>query len=492
MSPSVNHGRLVADGPHMTARLSLYDAHLRLIERAVGQIDLKLEPGLYRVEAALADGWDEKFIRIEAGSSTHIERYDWQPGIRADTAAPVAHEFSRTTHESHLYPARELSTHITDAHQQGNSRLFVFIRTATETATPLPLPIEGLCLVRWDRLRTPITRFQEGIQADPGSGFLAYTADLEPGPYLLACRVWDGTARPWRCQPLNLCANFETQVFIPWRDGLELAGLTLNMAYKGRGFNPSDESALAVETVLRGIYHGENLASSQQMRSLLNGKFADPWLGILAAHALLLDSKDDSRWLYDIVLRNLRDVVGLPEDFPDVAALLLRADRAAARPMDTPPMLSAGLRRAQHHDADHPETLLDGSLAESILGHLIGDSAWTAWHAGTEALSPKVKSLGHKGINEAAGVPCVDAEAVEWMEEKASQANFEAWLHSLPIADLSRTFGISRAQLERFFNDWEAGIAAPRLDSTPVMQPLVHYLRDRERYTARRAKTGRR
>lgn len=212
---------------------------------------------------------------------------------------------------------------------------------------------------------------------------MASTADLPHGPYLL---VYQPDAKTSRTQPLWLSPGFETHVFILCRERLHLDDLFLSMAYKGAGFQPDDAEALAVEVVLDGLQRGQNLASAEQMQQMLREKFNNPWLGVLAAYALLLDRSPD-RALIQIVTDNLRGMLG--PDHPDLRALALDPEQPADRALDFPPLLRAGLQRVQRHSITHQTTIPPASLTNRIYDGLLADSPWTAWRNLNEAAQPR-------------------------------------------------------------------------------------------------------
>ena len=248
-SPDVQMGHVSIIGPFMTAQLNLYDDRLRMVAQAVGKLEKDLPPGLYRIETTLLDGWQQKYIQVLAGQMTYL--YQWEEQALPNTAAPFGDRFNRSHHESQMNPASDISRENTDPDQQGDSRIFIFIRTASQGKTPLPIPLVGLTLLRWDANKTLVTDFLDHIQSSTIDGFLAYSANLPPGPYILAYLSPDGPAE-WRCQPIWLCKDFESQVFIIWRDGLQLQEFSLSMVPKGQGFYWTDDQAMAAETVLKG------------------------------------------------------------------------------------------------------------------------------------------------------------------------------------------------------------------------------------------------
>ena len=170
-------------------------------------------------------------------------------------------------------------------------------------------------------------------------------------------------ARTARYQAVWLSAGWDTQVFIPAREGPQLEDMAYFMARFSSGFNPDDGAALASENVLAGLNRGVNLASSEQMRIMLTGKFENPWLGILALHAMRLDQGTD-QYLVDIVRTN---VGSLLYGHPDLRALDLTPEVTAPQPFTFPPVLYASLKLVREHASQFPGTVEPHTLASRPL-----------------------------------------------------------------------------------------------------------------------------
>jgi hypothetical protein len=66
-------------------------------------------------------------------------------------------------------------------------------------------------------------------------------------------------------------------------------------------------------------------------------------------------------------------------DHPDVRALALTDDAPAMSPLSDPPMVSAGVKLAQHHAMVHRGTIVLDSLIDCIAGYQTMSGPWTAW-----------------------------------------------------------------------------------------------------------------
>src|SRR5262249_30989697 len=152
----------------------------------------------------------------------------------------------------HMDPAEEWSRRITwPKAPGGDSRLFLFVRTVEPKR--YPAFADGLFLLDADgRL---ITDFTEGVRKSAKDGWLAFNAHLPAGCYILLRRR---RGVRMRNQLLYLCADWETQVFVTAPRGRpSLRTITLNMANRGAGFRPDDETAVAAQAIFDSLRHVE-------------------------------------------------------------------------------------------------------------------------------------------------------------------------------------------------------------------------------------------
>jgi hypothetical protein len=173
-------------------------------------------------------------------------------------------------------------------------------------------------------------------------------------------------------------------VFIPnTPDGPAPELATVHIARVGEWVPWAEGSttAVALESVLDGLRSGRSVVPSD-LADLLDAKFVNPFLGIAAAHALLLDP-EPSIELLTTVVGNLKRLT--PKN-PDVLALAHRARKAgsAMTPEEGiawPPMMYIGYRALLRADAGMPGVIADGSRAETVAASLRVASLWTTWAA---------------------------------------------------------------------------------------------------------------
>ncbi|MFP5287692.1 MAG: hypothetical protein ACLGI9_18290, partial [Thermoanaerobaculia bacterium] len=261
-----------------------------------------------------------------------------------------------------------------------DSGLFLFV-SALDTK-PVEGFAHGLTLLRANG--EPVELDGEAVRMDRETGWMAFCAALPAGYYVLR-RHRQGL--PVRHQPVYLAKGWQTQLFVPARRSPLLREHTLNMAPVGYGFHPKEETAVAVAFVMDGLRQGGSFAGvvqTEHVNRLLEGERRNPWLGVLAAYALLRSShagfggslEQASSSLFERVLGFLESTLG---DHPDVAALRLRDGQPASAPITHPPLLLFGLQQVRRHAMRFKGTIPLNSLMDCVLDSLETNSPWTAW-----------------------------------------------------------------------------------------------------------------
>jgi hypothetical protein len=345
----------------------------------VYEAEITLPPGIYDVEVTLAGTSASELVPVSPDRITTVGHDTWE-GLSLTSAAPFTD--TSTAREWHTDPAVEWSRKSTWPEARGDSRLFLFARTLKPEK--YKHFSEGLHLL--DGGGKLLSDFSTGVEKHSQNGWLAFNADMPAGFYILK------RARPGvraRYQPIYLCARWETQVFLPAEKRPFLSTLTLNMAERGAGFNPNDETALAAQVVLDSLASDDDsaLVTSDRMSALLQGKFQNPWLGILAAYSLLRsedrvkrkERSEEATQKRSYLLDHVLGFLGQIGDHPDVRALRLNYSEPASEPFWYPPLLRAGLKRVQQHSTRYAETIPLDSLTDIVLDSLVANSPWTAW-----------------------------------------------------------------------------------------------------------------
>lgn len=435
-SPSPNRtdastlrGELRVEVPHWAAQLRVFDSMGRLtlqpdqmtVQAGPTQgghsgwlATAELIPGVYEVELSLAGQTARQLVIVRATESSrlsvqswHSTSFAWASSIPlADAASPLA---------SQRRAAEIWSREPTWTRSSGNSRLFLFVRTLTPEKDRHFF--DNLSLL--DRNERLITDFSKDVRVNKQEGWMAFTANLPAGLYLLKRQRYDQFRTKY--QPLYLCEQWETHAFLMATRRPSLQTLALSMARLGTGFRAGDETVRAAEILLDSLKRSaspDRLVTVDAVLRLLSNRVANPWLLMVAAYIIrlqqdLLTSADESPsevWsgllaAWPTLLESLATL----SDHPDVRALQLTMDAPANKPIDYPPMLYAGLRRVQQHALRFTDTIPVNSPLKRVLPRVSTTSAWTAWR---QTSQPAQAPVRHK---DAAGEADVMADAPESM-----------------------------------------------------------------------------
>ncbi|GGS25743.1 hypothetical protein GCM10010252_75950 [Streptomyces aureoverticillatus] len=393
--------------------ITVTDEAMREVAHGMGTIETTLPPGLYRIEQRFAGAVASQFA--EVGTDAFTERL---PLPRVPAPAPV--ERTATTHAPHREAALRWSREAT--HRRGAPTLMVLLRNLRRgwRLDPYALQITA-------ESGEAVDGGEDGWQFDPQQGWAAWSGHLEPGGYRLRLREPSGDGLPL-AQALWVSEGWTTLVFVSnGPHGPLPQYASVEMAPTGAGWCPADEGlSLAREAALSGLRQGIDLISDQQLIPMLDSGRVDPFLGIVGAHAMLLDRGPDLERLDEVVRRLAPHVPG----HPDVAALRTLLDGPPAQ-VASPPMLAASCRLLIRADGADPGVIKDGSVAEDVAEHLVGRGVWTTWleeerrpaaaaRGGPAVLGDSARAIGPRP-------PVADAVS-----------RVEAYVHE--IADLAGTF----------------------------------------------------
>jgi hypothetical protein len=481
---------LIVELPHPMADVQIFDALFRTVPAGrtsmststaateEAQSETPLAPGFYEVRVVLQGVSDRRPVLVRPGQTQRVRRTAWKQ-LRLTASAPLAgavpafasetrvtsNDWNPAIASAHSERAEEWSRRVTWRDGGGDSRLFLFARRPTRRTAETFAEGLALCNVR-EEIVTPI---RSGAEINPEAGWLAFTADLPPGFYVLRYGR--------RCVPTFLTKGWETHVFLTIGDQLTFQTLTMHMARHGTGFVANDEVAVATEVILGSLRSNQSavrIVTGAPVEALLRRDDRNPWLSLLAASVMTLASQEGTTASIGggpeppVTLPQLLDFLGatLP-DHPDVRALRLASNAPTQVPFDVPPLLRAGLERVRSHAVRYAATIPLGSLTDRTLSSLITNSPWTAWRvrtgtrAGTGTSSdgaPVVSSVPRPRHVLAAQAPLSapvfhldDPETVE------NEANAPAAQGTAPI------------QRE-----------AARLRDIPLIQTVQHLLEDRD------------
>jgi uncharacterized membrane protein YgcG len=374
LSSSENTARISLTSATPGVAFTVQDSRFVVLGAGVGELDLQVPAGIYEVREQY--GGESEAYLVTATPERPVVR-STQRAI--PTVAPAL-EGSTTSHEYQFRAAAEASQRLRD--ESGpQAGLVLMCRTPRDgipgPAGPPPMSLHSLA-------GEPLPELAG--QWDVHYDYALTRARLEPGVYLLR------TSRPNEEafeQALVVCRHWQTLLFCPngW-NGPEPERASVHMCQLYESWEYGGRLHLVLEAALAGLAEGRLDISQSDIDMLLYGKFTDPMLGIIGAHALLLGRHPRSN-LYDLVIRNLEALI--PEH-PDVVALGMRVHGVldpGGRTLDVPPMLGPSYQRLLlPADLQRSSVIPARSPLERAAGSLLERGVWFTWHAGALAGSP--------------------------------------------------------------------------------------------------------
>ena len=395
MSSSEGKARIRIARGSSTLEIELVDSNFRPVGSGIGELDVSVDPGVYEIRFREGDAKESQLLKVE-------------PGTQEIPPPPL----ESTSFESHQEPMLEATRTIeTDCASPGpeTGGIVVMVRNVRgQEDLPFPPDISTRLSVVDTSLKAvdPTNkRWQQGAThpTDQRIGWALWQAAVKPGGYAL--RIANSSIHEQTVfQSIWVDPGWQTMIFIPnATDGPATDLASVHIVRVGQ-WNPSDEAsslAIALESVLAGLREGRPVVPDDLER-LLHAKFVNPFLGIAAAHALMLEPRP-SRKRLTTVTTNLQRL--LPQN-PDVIAVAHRARFNGAnvnpgRHVTWPPMMYVGYRTLIRADAGDSGVIRDGSPAEDAAVHLLISGLWTTWNA--EPKISKSRAIA-RDIGEAIGI----------------------------------------------------------------------------------------
>ncbi|MFF5009602.1 hypothetical protein ACFY3G_43085 [Streptomyces phaeochromogenes] len=429
---------VIPDTP--SVMVTVTDSLFRQVNQAMGTIETTVPPGIYRIEQRFGGQVDRRFV--EVGPEPFVERL---PLPFIPTPTPV--EGTATSHTVHHDAAVRWSLEPT--YGGGVPNLMVLLRSLRRGRQFYPLALEVAA-----EDGTAVDGGEDGWRTAAGQEWSAWSRQLPPGGYRLRLRQPSGDGLPL-AQALWVPEGWTTLVFVSnGPHGPEPQYSSIQMVRHGDGWNPADRPiALALEAALSGLRQGIDLVSQEQLSSMLHSKHVDLFLGIVGAHALLLNPSPDIRWLGRIVDNLAHHAPG----HPDIAALRTLLNEPS-EPVASPPMLAASYRLLLEADATRPGFLVDGSAAENVAEHLVERGVWTTWleqearPGGALARDARgERSRQEPGPARDTGAADPVGRVQRYVHEIATLegTDVEAVLRSIPSGELCRRTGLPHKTVER-------------------------------------------
>lgn len=441
--------------------ITVLDGHDNVKGTERGTVMLKLPAGLYSVRVERAGISEEEIHRHSGPTAIAV------PEPKRYSAVPM--NGTASSHEYYQEPAAKWSRSTTappiSPGAGPTESLFLFLRAPSSEAASAGLDKSVLRILDYSGAEL-VALDEETTQRDLQAGWLAFNAQTSPGAYVLRYDPRDGPG-PAREMAIAVFPRWQTQIFMTLGDGPSFASASVLL---GHGFDPNDRVSKAVDSALSGLQNGVDLLLPNERRMLLHGKFANPMLGLVGAHAMFLSPKPDKSVIAEVV-GNLGRLLG--EKAPDVRALRLMEGRRFGKPVaveafDDPPMIRAGLEAVLEAAAEWPSLVPPDGLLARMAPQRFVDSPWSTWKPlvaeGVEATHVALRGWNLRRTLERAlrrDVPVPETGATEWVSGYVRDAALQAARKdqdldiakvaaraSLPVASVSQAYEDLRASME--------------------------------------------
>lgn len=383
--------------PHWLMTVRIYDNAYNLIQSVndFTEINLQtgfyekeivLKPGIYEIEVTLANNTSRTLIKIKSDSKTEFETEKSiirPPGQDSDNV-------ERDTGSGVTNTAISWSSY--KSISVGDANLCIHIQVPEGKLTEDPQTYDTIFNVkRIANVRlpyssfaaSPVIDFSLDIKASVENGEIFFNKDLPAGYYIIE---WVTSEKDKSYQPLYLHQGWSTRVFISTHIPV-CNSFYMSICAMGDEFCRDNEEEIVAKAILGTLNQeiSHSLIHKEQMKFLITHECRNPWLGILAAYALIPDLSKKNRNTEGnlenetLLLEILAFLIQRLPDHPDVQALCLTREAPAINPFYFPPLLYKGLQRVYKHAELFESTILPDSLTDVILHSVLMDTAWVNW-----------------------------------------------------------------------------------------------------------------
>lgn len=361
------------DPPDAAVEITVIDHRFTAVERGIGRLQTRLPAGLFKLRARSGRAVEDSVLLL-----------DRDMGSLADDIAPPARSMVAPvdgTLSSHEYQSGAMDELVARAEveRQGQesdtSAISLLVRTFSVTgdASAELAPWNRVSIV--DEQGNQVLAAGDDVRDAPDRDpFAIAVKAIFPGTYFLR-HMLDASATSEDLevqQSLILPSGWNLEVHVLRKVvGGEIDSrprISLHMTRQGH--RPTDDERRLAE-VARLALADERPILGDELQQLLVRKFANPIVGIMGAHLLILGEERgqilDPRLLNDVV-RNLRALVG--EDHPDVEAISVRCKDETLRTrqirISRPPMFERSWRLLVEASYVEPRLLSDRLVAQML------------------------------------------------------------------------------------------------------------------------------
>lgn len=375
--------------PHWLTQIRIYDNAYQLIQLInefnqssetlnIYEADIQLNAGIYELEATFANRAERKLVKIIAGGKSYFELSKDMQDFIAQDATQASKPMPQTAPKSSgtIVPV--------------DSCLCMQVRITNDFVTNPSFYINLFDVLSLGNSGKPfnelgpvsVINFSEDLDIFPEEREVHFYKELFAGYYILEWQSEDGV----QChQPIYLHKGYTTKVFLSLNKPIFSSFyMALEERWTSRPSNNDEE--MVAQTILAALSQEtrHSIILKDKIKPLLLQEHQNPWLGVLAAYALVPDisvplteeEEKETRSLFSEIMTFLQQ--RLP-DHPDVHALTLKKDIPDSQPFYFPPLLVKGLRRVSKHAELFDTTVPEKSLTDLLSRTALMNTPWTNW-----------------------------------------------------------------------------------------------------------------
>jgi hypothetical protein len=276
--PRSHEVRLKVRAGSPLAEVFLIDDAFALVDRSVGDLDVEVPPGVYKVKSKLGDATVERLVVLDADQTLDVSS-----DLVVRSPVPLG-EATRDRRRGIDY-GRGRSEQMSSA--AGDAEVFLMTRSGI-ASDDLRTDAPQVSLHRLDGTLIELPEPRSGGSRDEQFT----TVEVDPGPYLVRRRDrFDDVGE----QCVYAVAGWQTQVFTLEEPGDEadIGRIRVSVLMSRHGFDPSDPQLHLVEEA-RTALADERKVASYALGELCE-KVEDPMLALFGAHLMLVARDNTER-----------------------------------------------------------------------------------------------------------------------------------------------------------------------------------------------------
>ncbi len=361
--------------PDKATEIFLMDNRFERMQSAVGTLDRKVSPGLYKVRFRSGTTQEDRLVEVPAARPKTELR--GKP-LAFDSTTPLLDTRARDERQQRLAEEESARTHVRAGKGSG---IFLFVRhPQPDTGRH---PGEGVTLHSLDGRE--IADMETGGIYRPEASSCCMNVELAPGTYRL--RVETGrlgtfemfvvACRGWRTMLFGLTSEFangEEERRASTR--LLLKSVSAHMTKPGKAFDPASPSFRLAELARIALETRRTVVDPETFPRVFASARDNPLFGLYGAHLLLQERRPDFR-VIDAIAEKLERLIG---PHPDVHALWLAGsdERRRKHPVSfpAPPMLMRSWDLITRRSLRKSSIVPAGSFSDRFSNSLLTTTPW--------------------------------------------------------------------------------------------------------------------